>query len=137
MTSASDKSTLHRAFGERLRATRTKKGLSVRKLAKALGLSATYISNIERAILPPPADVRLLQWAEVLGIDPDKMFWEARRINPKLEGKLFGRFQGEWRELIELLQQFNRKQIRELTMEARRIAAAHGSEKWTQNIQTH
>ncbi len=44
------------AFGEQIRARRKELGLGVRDLARATGLSATFISNLERGLANPTLD---------------------------------------------------------------------------------
>jgi transcriptional regulator with XRE-family HTH domain len=43
-------------FGEEVRHTRKRQGLSVRELAAKVGVSHAYLSQIERGKVPPPSD---------------------------------------------------------------------------------
>lgn len=49
-------------FGKMLRTVREQRRLSVRKLARLIGISPTYLSKIERGELPPPA------WDKILSL---------------------------------------------------------------------
>ena len=51
-----------RNFGKRLRAIREERRISVRKLAKMVGIHVTYLSKIERGEMPPPA------WDKILAL---------------------------------------------------------------------
>jgi transcriptional regulator with XRE-family HTH domain len=53
-------------FGKMLRAIREQRRLSVRKLARVIGISPTYLSKIERGELPPPAWDKILALGEHL-----------------------------------------------------------------------
>lgn len=55
------------SFGSALRELRTAKGLSLRYFALQLGVSATYVSQIERDRLPPPADEMIWHMVHTLG----------------------------------------------------------------------
>jgi|GEM_PF-3051637 len=63
-------------FGEYARVKREKQRISLRSLAGSLGLSAPYVSDIERGNRNPPERKTIVEWAKVIGEDPD-MF--ARR----------------------------------------------------------
>ncbi|NQT49856.1 transcriptional regulator [Candidatus Kuenenbacteria bacterium] len=57
-------------FGNLLKELRIKKQLSLRETCKLTGYDPSNWSKIERGILSPPSDERILRkWAEVLGID--------------------------------------------------------------------
>jgi transcriptional regulator with XRE-family HTH domain len=73
-----------KGFGNRLRAAREKRDLSVRKLAKKASLSAMYLSQIERGVVDPPADEKIQSLAEALGDDSDSWFAAAGRLAPDL-----------------------------------------------------
>lgn len=51
---------------------RNKNGLTQKQMAKKLGVSTTYISNIERGKNKLPAYI-LYQYCDILGITPNKM----------------------------------------------------------------
>jgi transcriptional regulator with XRE-family HTH domain len=45
-----------KSFGEFVRRRRAAKEIGLRELARKTGMSATYLSKIERGELPPPAE---------------------------------------------------------------------------------
>ena len=55
-------------FGYTLRTMRKAAGISLRRLAKDVGVSAAYLSQVERGTLPPPTLPRLKDIARVLEI---------------------------------------------------------------------
>ena len=72
-------------YGELTRREREKKDYGLRQFAKLIGVSATYLSQIERDELPPPAEERVLKTAELLGLDKDELLARAGRVASELE----------------------------------------------------
>ena len=68
------------AFAEWLRAKREEKKFSVRGFAKKVGVSPSYVSQIERGELPPPANDKIKKMAEVLSENVDRMMLLAGRV---------------------------------------------------------
>jgi len=67
-------------FGNTIRKVRLKKGLTLKKLALLVGISATYLSLIERGKLNPPIDAKVKQLADLLEIDRDDLMYLAGRL---------------------------------------------------------
>ena len=57
-------------FGQTLRVLRTTAGISLRSMARTVGISATYLSHIETGKLAPPAEEKIRRIGQVLGV-PD------------------------------------------------------------------
>ena len=57
-------------FGQRLRAARREAGKTLKQLAEALGVSAVYVSAVERGRKAPPDTAKLQKIAEFLGLPP-------------------------------------------------------------------
>jgi transcriptional regulator with XRE-family HTH domain len=55
-------------FADLLREARERSGLTQKELAQLIKVDNTYISKIERGVLPPPAREKVLKIADVLGI---------------------------------------------------------------------
>jgi len=77
------------AFGSYLKSLRDAKKqtdptFSVRGLAQKMGISATYLSKIERGELPA-SDETVYKLAEWLKVSPDEIFARASKIDPQLE----------------------------------------------------
>ena len=61
----------NQAFGARVRQLREARGIGLRRFAKVVELSPTYLSKVERGQLPPPAEDKVLAIARELDQDPD------------------------------------------------------------------
>lgn len=68
-------------FGEKLRTVREQKGLTLKAVAKAAGVSESLVSQIERNHVSPAIDT-LLSLADVLDINLEFLFEEYRRERP-------------------------------------------------------
>jgi transcriptional regulator with XRE-family HTH domain len=65
-------------FGEKLRAVRERRGLTMREVAEKAGLSESLISQIERNRVSPAIDT-LLNLVEVLDVDLEYIFADFRK----------------------------------------------------------
>lgn len=68
-------------FGEKLRTVRERKGLTLKVVASAAGVSESLVSQIERNRVSPAIDT-LLSLADALEIDLEYLFEEYRRDRP-------------------------------------------------------
>lgn len=76
-------------FGETVRRLREKKlkgddRFTQRKFARTIGISSTYLCQVEKGDFPPPTEERIIAIAKALGEDPDKMLALAGKVNPDL-----------------------------------------------------
>jgi HTH-type transcriptional regulator, competence development regulator len=71
-------------FGEALRELRQQKGIGLRELAARVGISPSYLSNVETAKFPPPSEETLCLIAQELGQHPDQMLAQAGKISSDL-----------------------------------------------------
>src|ERR1700744_163918 len=76
------------AIGEFIREQREQAQVSVRQLAKLARVSDPYLSQIERGLRKPSADI-LQQWAKALRISAEQLYvragiLETRHGNPEL-----------------------------------------------------
>jgi HTH-type transcriptional regulator, competence development regulator len=72
-------------FGERLRELRRQKGMTLRALAYATGLSFTYLSKIETGKVPyTPSVEKIRALAEALDIDSLDLLQAAEKVPPEL-----------------------------------------------------
>jgi len=69
-----------RSFGETLRGLRQARGIGLRELARRLGISATYLSQIESDACPTPIEERVMAMAQALEQDPDELLALAGRV---------------------------------------------------------
>jgi transcriptional regulator with XRE-family HTH domain len=91
------------ALGAMLRELRQQKGIGLRQLASRVGISAPYLSNIERGKFPPPSEKKLLAIAHALDQDPDCFLAKTSEppdiIDPACgTGQFFGEALRELRE---------------------------------------
>jgi HTH-type transcriptional regulator, competence development regulator len=81
-------------FGERVRALRTGKGLSLRGLARLVGVSFAYISKVENGKLDsgdyPSADF-IHRVAVALGADEEELLVLAEKIPEPIRRRFFER----------------------------------------------
>jgi transcriptional regulator with XRE-family HTH domain len=68
-------------FGERLRSVREKRGLTLKQVAAAVGVTESQISQIERSKVMPAVDT-LLEIAEYLNVDLEHLFADFRKEHP-------------------------------------------------------
>lgn len=73
-----------RTFGELLREKRVERGFSLRKFAQAVGVSPTYLSQVEQSNVDPPTADRVKRMAELLGENVDEWTALAGRITEDL-----------------------------------------------------
>ena len=67
-------------FGAVVRRSRESKGIGLRTMAKAVGMSPTYLSMIERGQFPPPAEDKVVAIADAIGHDQDELLGIAGRL---------------------------------------------------------
>jgi transcriptional regulator with XRE-family HTH domain len=74
------------SFGKRLRERRLERGFGLREFARMLGISSTYLSQIEQENVDPPTAERAAKIATILGEYPDEWIAHAGRVPDDLEG---------------------------------------------------
>lgn len=60
---------LPQSFGRTLREQRARRKIGLRHLARVSGMSASYLSRIERDLVPPPSLKRIHELGRALGAD--------------------------------------------------------------------
>lgn len=75
------------AFGDKLREYRQAKDISLRKLAKALNISAPYLSDIERNKRMPPSAKKIKEICDILFLNIEEMtsFAATTRYEMKMD----------------------------------------------------
>ena len=69
-----------RKFGEVVRREREKKEIGLKKMAHQSGVSATYLSLMERGECPPPAEEKVRRIAAIIEHDADELLAMAGRV---------------------------------------------------------
>lgn len=108
------------SFGRLLRDKRVEKGFSLRKFAEAVGVSPTYLSQVEQGNVMPPTADRVKRMAELLGENPDEWIALAGRVPEDLPGII----QKEPTAMPELLREasgLTADQLRKLSEQAKKL----------------
>jgi transcriptional regulator with XRE-family HTH domain len=106
------KSKRARTFGEIIRQRRLTLEIGLRKLAESIGISATYLSKIERNELAPPAEERIIDLARALDLEADNLLTLARRLPPDVRTYIEDH-PDEVTALIRLLRDRGEERVRE------------------------
>jgi transcriptional regulator with XRE-family HTH domain len=109
-----------RTFGELLREKRIEKGFSLRKFAELVGVSPTYLSQVEQGNVMPPTADRVKRMAELLGANSDEWIALAGRVPDDLPGII----QKQPTAMPELLREasgLTAEQLRKLREQARKL----------------
>lgn len=107
-------------FGHILRAEREGSGMSLRAFAEKIGVSPTYLSQVERGNAKPPTKKRALEMAKQLNMNPDYFIMEAGHLPDDLV-EIIRREPGAISELIRITSGLSFSQIESLTQMARRM----------------
>jgi transcriptional regulator with XRE-family HTH domain len=75
-----------KSFGKLLRERRLDCGFGLREFAGMVGVSSTYISQLEQENIDPPTAERAAKMAEILGENADEWIALAGRVPDDLEG---------------------------------------------------
>jgi transcriptional regulator with XRE-family HTH domain len=67
-------------FGEHIRQWREEHKVGLRLFAKAVGVSPTFISKMERGLGPLPGEETIRKMAHILGDDPDALLAIADKV---------------------------------------------------------
>ena len=110
----------HDSFGRLLREKRSARGFSLRKFAELVGVSPTYLSQVEQANVQPPTADRVKRMAEILEENPDEWSALAGRVPEDLPEII----QNQPTEIPELLREasgLTAEQLRKLRQQARKL----------------
>ena len=103
-----------------MREKRLAKKYSLRKFAELVGVSPTYMSQVEQGNVDPPTAERVKRMAELLGENADELIALAGRV----PGDLPEIIQSQPTHIPELLREasgLTAEQLRKLTDEAKRL----------------
>jgi len=107
-------------FGQVLREKRIEKGYSLRKFAQLVGVSPTYLSQVEQSNVDPPTADRVKRMAEILGEDVDEWTALAGRLPEDLPEISHQEPKGV-PDLLRAVRGMTADQLRKLREEAERI----------------
>ncbi len=109
-----------KSFGQVLRDARLAKSITLRKFAEMVGISPTYLSQVEQNNVDPPTAERVKKMAELLGANSDEWIALAGRVPEDLPGII----QNEPTAMPELLREasgLTADQLRKLSEQVRKI----------------
>lgn len=69
-------------FGAWLRQSRKERNISLRCMARLVGVSFSYLSKVETGDMPPPSTETLALLGAQLGVSPSRMYLEAGVVPP-------------------------------------------------------
>jgi transcriptional regulator with XRE-family HTH domain len=107
-------------FGKALRAKRLEKKIGLRKFAELVGVSPTYLSQVEQCNVMPPTADRVTRMAQLLGENPDEWIMLAGRV-PEDLSKIIHESPVEVPDLLRAVRGMNAEQLRRLREAAERM----------------
>ncbi len=110
------------SFGRILRAKRMAVKLSLRKFAKMVGVSPTYLSQVEHENVMPPTADRVKRMAELLGENPDEWIALAGRV-PEDVPDVIHKQPTEMPRLLREASELTTEQLRQVMEKIRRLKA--------------
>lgn len=113
------------SFGAWFREVRERRGYTLRRLAREVGCSPTYVSVIERGADIPPAPAMQARLAAALGIDPGEMRRRANegRIDPELREQMLGHpHQEQFIDLLRVTRDMTGEQVAKIVRKIRSAA---------------
>jgi transcriptional regulator with XRE-family HTH domain len=112
-------------FGQVLREARLAKGITLRKFAEMVGVSPTYLSQVEQDNVDPPTAERVKRMADLLGENSDEWIALAGRV-PEDVPAIFQRRPTEMATLLREASGLTSDQLRQVTEQIRRLRAGAG-----------
>lgn len=107
-------------FGKALRAKRLEKKFTLRKFAELVGVSPTYLSQVEQCNVVPPTADRVQRIAELLGENSDEWTVLAGRV-PEDLAEIIQESPTELCNLLRAVRGMTAEQLRKLRRAADRI----------------
>src|SRR5438309_1959720 len=108
----------HKSFGKVLREKRVEKGHSLRKFADLVGVSPTYLSQVEQGNVEPPTAERVTRMAELLAENADEWIALAKRVPQDLP-EIIRERPTQMPELLREARGLTVEQLRKLTEQAK------------------
>jgi len=107
-------------FGKALREKRLEKKFTLRGFAELVGVSPTYLSQVEQCNVVPPTADRVKRMAELLGENSDEWIAMAGRVPDDLP-EIIQKRPTEMPELLREASGLTAEQLRRLTEQARKL----------------
>ncbi|MFP4212461.1 MAG: helix-turn-helix domain-containing protein [Alkalispirochaeta sp.] len=65
--------------------------VSLRKLARTIGVQPSYVSKVERGEVAPPSEETIRRWAQAIEEDPDVLLAMAGKVSSDLQAAIMRR----------------------------------------------
>ena len=108
------------SFGAFVRRERERRGITLRDMAKRIGVSPTYQSKVERDEFPPPAEDKVRKIAEIIECNADELLALAGRVAAELT-EIIKRQPHEFAVLLRTTKGFSAQRIERLIGEAKKV----------------
>ena len=105
-------------FGATIWELREERGIGLRQFARMIGVSATYLSKIERGEMPPPAEDRVKEIARLLDQDADELLALAGKVASDLN-EIIRNHPREMASFLRTASGLSRQQLERLTKQAK------------------
>ena len=112
-------------FGQVIRRKRLDKGFGLRRFAQLVGVSPTYVSQVEQGNVDPPTAERVARMAQLLDEPPDALIALAGRMPQDLPAIIRAR-PLELAAFLREARGLTREQLRGLVEQAKRLSAENG-----------
>lgn len=109
-----------KTFGQLLREKRVAKGFSLRKFAEHVGISPTYLSQVEQDNVDPPTADRVKRMAKLLGESVDEWTALAGRLTEDLP-QIIREAPTAVPDLLRAVRGLTTEQLRKLREDAERM----------------
>jgi len=109
-----------KSFGKTLREKRLERGFGLREFATMVGVSSTYISQLEQENIDPPTAERASKIAELLGENSDAWIALAGRVPDDLERIIHKQPLG-FPELLREAENLTPEQLKKITEQVRKM----------------
>lgn len=116
------------SFGGRIRKLRMDHGITLRDFARRLGVSPTYISQIEQGNFKPPAESVVVSMARILGQDSDELLALAGRVADDLDDIIRGQPK-ELATFLRMARGLSAEDIARFSQQAERIHQERAAEQ--------
>ena len=114
------------SFGATVRRLREAKKIGLRKFAKEVGMSPTYLSKVERDEFNPPSEEKIRAIAAALGQDADELLALAGRLSSDL-ADIIQRHPREMATFLRAANGLSADEMQHLAEEAQRLKKEEGT----------
>jgi transcriptional regulator with XRE-family HTH domain len=107
-------------FGAFIRRHREAKEIGLREMARMVGVSAAFLSKVERDEFAPPAEENIKKIAEILDLDADALLARAGKVSSDLSEIIRSR-PVELAALLRATKELDRERLEKVMKAAERV----------------